>query len=352
MSERVAVFAEAFLHTSNGKAAHGLIRYGEREVVAAVDSQHAGQRVNDVVPYANKPVPIVATVAEAAALGAQCLAIGVAPAGGKLPPEWKGALLEALALGLHVEAGLHDELARDPDLVAAAAAGGLELRDLRRVPAGLSTPSGAGLGVAARIVHTVGTDCAIGKMTVTLELAAAARAAGERAVFVPTGQVGISIAGWGIAVDHVIADYVAGAAERLVLEGAERGDVLFVEGQGAILHPLYSGVTLGLLHGSTPHALVLVHEAGAERIDLEDRGGPPGPVIPPLMELADLLLRLTSPLRPAPVVAIALSTRAIASDEEARAAVAACADATGLVCDDPVRFGAERLWRAVEKALA
>ena len=151
-----------------------------------------------------------------------------------------------------------------------------------RFGAGLSTPSGAGLGVAARIVHTVGTDCAIGKMTVTLELAAAARAAGERAVFVPTGQIGISIAGWGIAVDHVIADYVAGAAEQLVLEGAERGDLLFVEGQGAILHPLYSGVTLGLLHGSTPHVLVLVHEAGAERIDLEDRGGPPGPIIPPL----------------------------------------------------------------------
>jgi len=239
VSERVAVFAEAFLHTSNGKAAHGLIRYGEREVVAVIDSQHAGQAVDEVVPYARKPVPVVATVAEAAALGAQCLAIGVAPAGGKLPPEWKDALLQALALGMHVEAGLHDELGRDADLVAAASARGLELRDLRRVPAGLSTPSGAGLGVPARVVHTVGTDCAIGKMTVTLELAAMARAAGERAVFVPTGQIGISIAGWGIAVDHVIADYIAGAAERLVLEGAERGDLLFVEGQGAILHPLY-----------------------------------------------------------------------------------------------------------------
>jgi uncharacterized NAD-dependent epimerase/dehydratase family protein len=320
--------------------------------VAVVDSLHAGQLVDEVVPYANKPVPIVATVAEAAARGAQCLAIGVAPAGGKLPPAWKEALLEALALGLHVEAGLHDELGRDPDLVAAAEAGGLELRDVRRVPAGLSTPSGAGLGVPARIVHTVGTDCAIGKMTVTLELTSAARAAGERAVFVPTGQIGISIAGWGIAVDHVISDYVAGAAERLVLEGAERGDLLFVEGQGAILHPLYSGVTLGLLHGSTPHALVLVHEAGAERIDLEDRGGPPGPEIPPLLDLADLLLRLTTPLRPAPVVAIALSTRTIPSDEAARAAIRSVEAETGLVCDDPVRFGAERLWRAVESALA
>ena len=134
--------------------------------------------------------------------------------------------------------------------------------------------------------------------------------------------------------------------------GAERGDLLFVEGQGAILHPLYSGVTLGLLHGSTPHALVLVHEAGAERIDLEDRGGPPGPEIPPLLDLADLLLRLTTPLRPAPVVAIALSTRTIASDEDARAAIETVEAETGLVCDDPVRFGANRLWRAVERALA
>jgi uncharacterized NAD-dependent epimerase/dehydratase family protein len=206
--------------------------------------------------------------------------------------------------------------------------------------------------VDARIVHTVGTDCAIGKMTVTLELTAAARSAGQRAVFVPTGQVGISIAGWGIAVDHVIADYISGAAERLVLEGTERGDLLLVEGQGAILHPLYSGVTLGLLHGCTPHALVLVHEAGADRIDLEDRGGPPGPVIPPLAELSELLLRLTTPLRPAPVVAIALSTRRIASDDEARAAIAEVERETGLACDDPVRFGAERLWRAVEGALA
>ena len=169
----------------------------------------------------------------------------------------------------------------------------------------------------------------------------------------PTGQIGISIAGWGIAVDHVIADYVAGAAERLVLEGAERGDLLLVEGQGAILHPLYSGVTLGLLHGCTPHALVLVHEAGAERIDLEDRGGPPGPVIPPLSELC----------RPAAAADHAAAARARSSrsrsrpggsratTRRARRSRPSSAE-TGLVCDDPVRFGAERLWRAVEGALA
>ena len=353
MNEKLAIFAEGQFETLNGKTGHGVIRYAPRDVVAVIDSANAGRKADEVVPYCARPVPIVAAVADAAALGANRLLIGVAPDGGKLSAEWRAALGEAMSLGMDVEAGLHSVLADDPELVAIASHLGRKLIDLRVGPADLDTPDGPySRDASLRVVESVGSDCAIGKMTVTLELTAAARAAGERAVFVPTGQIGISIAGWGIAVDHVIADYISGAAERLVLEGAERGDLLFVEGQGAILHPLYSGVTLGLLHGSTPHALVLVHEAGAERIDLEDRGGPPGPVIPPLLELADLLLRLTTPLRPAPVVAIALSTRPIASDEDARAAIAAVEAETGLVCDDPVRFGAERLWRAVEGALA
>ena len=187
VSERVAIFAEAWLHTSTARPPTASSATASARSSPSSTRCTPGRRVErGRARTRNRPVPIVATVAEAAALGAQCLAIGVAPAGGKLPPEWRGALLEAIALGMHVEAGLHDELGRDPELVAAAAARGLELRDLRRVPAGLSTPSGAGLGRARRaIVHTVGSDCAIGKMTVTLELAAAAqgrrRARGLRA---------------------------------------------------------------------------------------------------------------------------------------------------------------------------
>jgi uncharacterized NAD-dependent epimerase/dehydratase family protein len=224
---------------------------------------------------------------------------------------------------------------------------GAELRDLRAVPAGLSTPTGRAFALPVRIVHLVGSDCAIGKMTAALELTAAAREAGRRAVFVPTGQVGVSIAGWGIAVDHVISDYVNGAAEELVVQGAERGDLLIVEGQGAILHPAYSGVTLGLLHGCAPHALVLVHEAGLETVD-----GWPSVAIPPLRELCDLYERVAEPLRPAPVVAIALNTRRIADDGEAGRAVERLAAETGLPCADPVRGGAPALWAAVEAALA
>ncbi len=274
------------------------------------------------------------------------LAIGVAPTGGKLPPAWRQALLDALALGMHVEAGLHDELRADPELRAAADRAGRDLRDLRAVPVELSTPTGEGRTLPVRIVHAVGSDCAIGKMTAVLELTRAAQDAGENAVFVATGQVGVSVAGWGIAVDHVIADYVAGASERLVVEGATRGDVLLVEGQGALYHPAYSGVTLGLLHGCTPHVLVLCHLAGATAVDEW-----PDVLIPPLAELAATYEAIAAPIRPAPVAAIVLNTRHIADADEAREACATVERETGRVCDDPVRFGADRLWKAVAEAL-
>src|SRR5207248_2981315 len=185
--------------------------------------------------------------------------------------------------GLDLENGLHVFLADDPELAELAGRHGVELRDLRRPPPDLSTATGENLDVDARIVLTVGSDCAIGKMTVCCELDLEARRRGLRSVFVPTGQTGIAIAGWGIAVDAVVSDFLAGAAERLVVDGAERGDLLWVEGQGALLHPLYSGVTLGLMHGSVPHVYVLCHEAGRTEIE----GAPGHHPIPPLAELVE-----------------------------------------------------------------
>ncbi len=166
---------------------------------------------------------------------------------------------------------------------------------------------------------TVGSDCAIGKMTVALELDLEARRRGVPSQFVPTGQTGMAIAGWGMAVDAVVADFVAGAAERLVVEGHERGgDLLWVEGQGALLHPVYSGVTLGLYHGSAPHLLVLCHESG--RTEIEGAGGGPHP-IPPLRELVELHERVALPARRARVAAVALNTRLL-DETDARAVIA------------------------------
>jgi len=287
---------------------------------------------------------VVGSVEEAVALGPTTALVGVVTQGGYFPPAWMELLRACVENGLDVENGLHVFLADDPELRALAEERGVELRDLRRPPEALSTATGENLDVDATIVLTVGSDCAIGKMTVSCELDREARRRGIRSVFVPTGQTGMAIAGWGIAVDAVVADFVAGAAERLVVEGRDRGgELLWVEGQGSLLHPVYSGVTLGLYHGSVPHLLVLCHESG--RAEIEGAGGGPHP-IPPLRELVELHERLALPARPARVAAVALNTRAL-GDDEARAAVAAAEEETGLPADDPVRFGAARLVDAV-----
>jgi uncharacterized NAD-dependent epimerase/dehydratase family protein len=338
---RLALFTgDGFAHP-HAKTAHGILRYGEREVVAVVDAKHAGETAAAVVPYVRRPAPIVGTVAEAVALGANVLVIGVAPFGGALTEEWRAALLEAIAAGLDVEAGLHTVLADDPELAAAANSAGVTLRDLRAAPPGLSVPAGPAQRPDVRVVHTVGSDCAIGKMSVTFELDAAARARGLDSAFVATGQTGIAIAGWGIAVDHVISDFVAGAAARLVEEGAQRASLLFVEGQGALGHPAYSGVTLGLLHGCLPDVLVLCHRAGATVLD-----DYPETSIAPLPELVATYENAAGWVRPARVAALALNTRGL-DDEAARAAIASASEETGLPAADPVRFGAESLLDAV-----
>ena len=313
-----------------GKTARGVIHYGRDPVVAILDSQRAGERYGDF--------PIVATVEEALPFEPTTALVGVATAGGRFPPAWRELLKRCIAAGLDLENGLHEHLVDDPELVALAREHGVELRDLRLPPPDLNVPTGANLELDATTVLTVGSDCAIGKMTVCLELDRVARSRGIASAFIPTGQTGIAIAGWGIAVDAVVSDFIAGAAERLVVEGAERGgELLLVEGQGSLLHPAYSGVALGLMHGSAPHAYVLCHQSTQRFVD-EDGRYP----IPPLSELVDLHERMSLLARPARVAAIALNTRGL-DEDEARAAVEAAEDETGLPADDPVRFGAVKL---------
>jgi uncharacterized NAD-dependent epimerase/dehydratase family protein len=316
-----------------------VVLYGPDPVIAVVDSQSAGAELEGV--------PIVASVEEALTFEPRptTAIVGVAVAGGRLPSEWRAVLREVLEAGLDLESGMHEFLSEDPELEQLAAEHGAEIRDLRKPPDDLSVPTGANLEHDAAVVLTVGSDCAIGKKTVAYELDREARSRGLRSVFVPTGQTGIAIAGWGIAVDAVVADFLAGAAERLVVEGARRGDLLFVEGQGSIVHPQFSGVTLGLYHGSAPHLLVLCHLAGAAEID-----GCPGHRIPPLAELVRLHEALALPARPAKVAAIALNTHHL-GDEEARRAIEEAREETGLPADDPVRFGPGPLLQAVLQSL-
>jgi uncharacterized NAD-dependent epimerase/dehydratase family protein len=334
---RYLILAEGFSADPHyGKTMRGVLRYRRDDVVAILDSERAAGDTED-------GVPVVQTLDEALPLEPNTALVGVATQGGRFPPAWRDLLRSCIEHGLDIENGLHEFLSEDRELRDLAARHGSELRDLRRAPADLSTATGANLEVDATIVLAVGSDCAIGKMTMALELDLEARRRGLRSVFVPTGQTGIAIAGWGISVDAVVADFVAGAAERLVVEGAARsGELLWVEGQGAILHPVYSGVTLGLYHGSVPHLLLLCHEAG--RTEIEGVGGGPHP-IPPLRELVELHERLALPARPARVAAVALNTRSL-DEAAARDAIAAAEAETGLPADDPVRFGAGRLLAA------
>ena len=322
-----------------GKTARGVLRYSPNPTVAILDSTRAGETQDGI--------PVVGAVNDALRFHPTTALVGVATQGGRFPPAWRELLRSCVAKGLDVENGLHEFLTEDPELVEVAARHGAELRDLRKPPPDLNVPTGENLELDAQVVLTVGSDCAIGKMTVCLELDREAQRRGLRSVFVPTGQTGIAIAGWGISVDAVVSDFLAGAAERLVVEGAARGDLLWVEGQGALLHPLYSGVTLGLMHGSVPHAYVLCHEAGRTEIEGVDGHHP----TTSLRELVELHERISLPVRPARVVAVAVSTRFLDDDEAARAAIAAAEAETGLPADDPVRFGAGRLLDAVLEGL-
>jgi uncharacterized NAD-dependent epimerase/dehydratase family protein len=310
------------------------MRYRPEQVVALLDAERAGEEQDGF--------PIVGSVEDAKRFEPTTALVGVATAGGRFPPEWRALLADCVRAGLDVENGLHEFLADDPELADLAALHGVELRDLRRAPRGLNVPTGANLTHGATSILMVGSDCAIGKMTVALELDREARERGLRSEFIPTGQTGIAIAGWGISVDAVVSDFIAGAAEQLVLEGVRRGgEVLFVEGQGSLVHPLYSGVTLGLVHGSVPHAFVLCHRAGATEIE-----GCPGHPIPPLSELVELHERIALPARKARVACIAVNTAGL-SEPDARAAVAEAAAETDLPADDPVRFGAQHLLDAL-----
>jgi uncharacterized NAD-dependent epimerase/dehydratase family protein len=311
------------------KTAVGLLRYGDHEVRALVDREHAGDRVNDHLPDV-QDAPIVESMAEVPEVDA--LVIGVAPIGGAFEESWRPDVSAALERGCSVLSGLHDFLAEDEEFAKLAAEHGGELVDIRKPPDNLTVAEGTAGDVDATVVTTVGTDCSTGKMTTSYELRDAARERGLTAAVIPTGQTGVAIEGWGIVVDRVIADYAAGAVERLV-EVPDGLDVLFVEGQGALAHPAYSGVTTSILHGSAPDALVLCHEAGREVVH-----GYESFEIPPPGEYADLYEQLSGPVAEASVVAGALNTQGL-DDDAAAQAVERYADAIDAPATDPVRDG-------------
>lgn len=341
---RYLVLAPGAFADRSAKTAHGVIAYAEDPTVAVVDPAHAGKRVRDVLPHLDSDATIVADVAAGLWYEPTSLLIGLAPPGGKLPAPWRAEIAAAIRGGLEIVNGLHDVLADDPEFARLAAEHGTRIWDVR-VPPPVPLFSGAAYAIDAISVLMVGSDCAVGKMTTALQLTRAARSRRRNARFVPTGQTGIMIAGWGIAIDRVIADFAPGAAESLVVEAAREAELLFVEGQGAINHPAYGPVTLALLYGAAPDVLVLTHLVTRTRIDGYDI---------PLLSYRALIRgyeALCAGVKPAKVAGIALNTYGL-SERDARTAIAAARDETGLPVDDLVRFGPEAFYDAIAPAFA
>jgi uncharacterized NAD-dependent epimerase/dehydratase family protein len=341
---RLIILADGWLEFHHGKTAVSLLRYRPEDVVAVIDREHAGATTGDALGVGGE-IPVVAEVSEALPLGPTALLIGVAPLGGGLAPEWREQILTAIRARLDIISGLHYMLNEDAQFVGAARSSGVQLVDVRQPPPGLGVSTFRDRRPGSHVITFVGSDCAVGKMTAALEIRRAAEALGLRSAFVATGQTGIMLEGSGIAVDRVIGDFMAGAVEQMVVEAASVADWVFVEGQGSLLHPAYSGVTLSLLHGSAPDGMILVHQPSLTAIDSY-------PVaIPRLTRLVSIYEDAAGWIKPAPVVAIALNTRDL-DEGETKRAIERAEEETGLPAADPIKGGARKLaeatWRALE----
>jgi len=340
-NSKLALLMHDYLTSGYGKMGHGLLRYSEAEIVAVIDRSKAGQSVRALTGIPTD-APIVASVAEAANLGADTLILGVATPGGVFPADWWDEMETALNAGMSLVNGLHAPLALNPRLTAALQPG-RTIWDVRTEPANLKNGTGAARQLAAKRVLTVGTDMAIGKMTACIELDRAARMRGVRSKFLASGQIGICIAGDGVALDAVRVDFASGAVEQLVMKYGEENDILWIEGQGSILHPA-STAWLPLMRGSCPTHLILCHRAGQESIARE-----PWVKIPPLKAVAALYESVASSagaLPPARVAGISLITAHL-DDSEARLAISKVQSETGLPASDVIRYGPGPLLEAI-----
>ena len=337
---RYLIYSEGQFGTPASKTGNSVVRYSADHVAAVLDSRLAGRRVSDVLGFGGD-IPIVSSLDDGIAAGADALLVGIAMHGAGFPRELSSIIHRAIDRGLDIWNGLHLFVGDDPPLAALARQRGVALHDVRRPPADLPVGTGRVRNSPATILLAVGTDANIGKMTVMLQLRAALRERGRRAAFAPTGQTGIFIEGWGVCVDAVVADFIAGAAEDVTLRAAQDADIVLVEGQGSILHPGYSGVSLGLLHGSLPHALIVCHQPSRRTFRHND-----WLPIPPLRDVIQLHEAIAAPLRPTKTIGVSLNTVDL-SEADARAVIARVAKETGLPTTDPVRFDTTPLVEAV-----
>ncbi len=347
---RIAILAEGAFTWRTAKTATGVIRYGKDPVVAVIDSTHTGKDVSQALDAdMGIGIPIVQDIHEALTYQPDTLMIGIAPVGGALPSSWRWQLLTAIEAGLDIISGLHFFISDDEELRTAAEKYSVTIWDVRRPPDKNRVAELIPHRPGSHTILMVGSDCAVGKMTVALELDREANNRGLNSAFVATGQTGIMISGNGLPVDRIISDFVAGMVEEMVIDFTNKHDWVFVEGQGALNHPGYSPVTLGLIHGSMPEAMIFCHKAGTTEI--EGYNHCLFPSLNRMIQLNEDTVSWVRPERPSKVVGLAVMTLGL-NEQEARDTLKQAADETGLPATDVLRFGAGVLMDALSRHFA
>ncbi len=341
----LCLLTEGFLATRQAKTATGILRYGSWPISSVLDSSCAGQKIRNITGI-DCSAPIVSSIQEALELNPRALLIGIAPIGGDLPDSWITIIKTAIINKMHIINGLHNFLADIPELKNLANEHQVMLWDVRDPSIYKASKDNYVAKQKARspntkIITMVGSDCNVGKMCTALELQKAALKQGIPSGFVATGQTGIMISGDGIPLDRIICDFASGAMERAIDEVCRVFDLsqkhyVFVEGQGSLLHPGYSGVTLSLVHGSNPSAMILCHKAGIEEIQ-----GGYNVKIPNMSQLISIYQEAVSWIQannPAKIIGISINTSNL-NEDQARAYLKSVKAETGLESVDLIRFG-------------
>ncbi|HCK70989.1 MAG TPA: DUF1611 domain-containing protein [Planctomycetaceae bacterium] len=338
MDRKIVILTEGHSNPHTAKTGCCVIRYRGDEVLAVIDSTQEGKPVSSCLGV-GEDLLFISSLSQAPQ--ANTLLIGIAPPGGKVPESWRPIILEAIEKGMNVVSGLHDFISDDTEFADAASQQEVELIDVRKNNM-TEIARRPGFREDCFRIHTVGHDCSVGKMVTSVEITNGLKDRGVDAQFLPTGQTGIMIEGIGYPMDRVIADFISGATEKLVLE-QQHHDVLVIEGQGSIVHPSYSAVTLGILHGSFPHALVLCYEVLRDTITgLEHMN------IPPLTKIRELNEMMGGVFQPCPVIAVSMNGRRV-SAEEAEEEKRRVEGELGLPVCDVFRDGREKLVDVVDQ---
>jgi len=304
-ARRIVILTDGRTNPVSAKTAACMIRYKPDEVVALLDTTQPGRTAQELLGVGGA-IPVIDRLSDAPA--ANTLLIGIAPAGGKLPPAWRKILLEAIERGMNLISGLHDFLSDDPELSAAAARKGVSIHDVRKNNE-RDVANRKNLREDCLRIHTIGQDCSVGKMLAAVEITRGLRSRGYDAKFVATGQTGIMVEGDGCPVDCVVADFINGAVEKLVLAN-QHHEIIVIEGQGSLSHPRYSSVTLGLLHGCVPHGMILAYEAGRQTVLGMDHI--PLTPLAKIVEVNELMASLAMPSR---VIGVAMNSRLLSLEE-------------------------------------